>query len=489
MLLLFYLSFLTGGMQSRTSFNREEKSFVEVYDFITQLMKTDVESLNTTEKAKDEKPVENELVRQGRAVLIFRFNELMLELPALADTAVQKITESIAKKNMVDYTIASAFIFAATADTLSEFILLERNILEMFTELEAILINGYLWAYAIGFAGPFAIGLENPVQDCGSKDVLRLLADFEMEPSSISNMTNTQIFLFTNRFRSAAETRLFCIVSKTDRFVEAAVVSSVVDEHIDIVQLLQSFGTSPPSTPGTIPEDKLADLRIDLDDLDQELRKVWDGLEAQVLESYNFAYASRVSQNIIKVAIGIPNILGMVFGILGVLETMDAEELPAFADVPGVIVGAGTDVLTEGRATNEFFIAEFLNILGHQGWGYGYYAPYFLAIIDPDPGCGINQFHDVIRSYREFSNFTETFGTADEIASGRRILTLDVVPKFVAYRLKRFTRELKLALHCLLSRREETANQLLLNIEYWLTTALYRIEITSSIYTQIGKNI
>ena len=33
---------------------------------------------------------------------------------------------------------------------------------------------------------------------------------------------------------------------------------------------------------GTIPEDKLADLRIDLDDLDQELRKVWDGLEAQV---------------------------------------------------------------------------------------------------------------------------------------------------------------------------------------------------------------
>ena len=31
---------------------REEKSFVEVYDFITQLMKTDAESLNMTEKAK-----------------------------------------------------------------------------------------------------------------------------------------------------------------------------------------------------------------------------------------------------------------------------------------------------------------------------------------------------------------------------------------------------------------------------------------------------
>jgi len=475
---------LLAGLSRQQANVREGKSFAEVFTFMENLMKTN--SKDISQKALGSITEENDIVNEGKAVLIFRLNELKLLLPTAVDNAVQTITESIAKRNMIDYTIGAAFIFAAAVDTVSEFFIQERNLLEAFTELEAIFIYGYLWSYAIGFAGPFLIGLEDPVQDCSSLDVLKLLDEFELDAQSVVNMTRLQLFLFSSKFRTSAEKQLFCVISKTDRFVDAAVVKTLLDESIDIIQLIYSFATAPPSlaaASGNISEVKLSELRKDLDELDQELHAIWNVLETQVVEAYNFAYASRVSQNIIKVMIGIPNVLGLVFGILSVAETFDAGNIPAAADIPGVLADATTTAMTEGRATNEFFFGELLNILGHQGWGYGYYAPLFTAIIDPTPECGVNQFHDVIRSYRDFQNFTETFGTADEIITGTRVLRLETLPKYASYRIKRFSRELKLGLHCILSRREKTATTLLFSIEDWLSMALYRMELTSSIFS------
>jgi len=458
-----------------------------VYTFMESLMKTNAKELNSSQKALGSITEENDIVNEGKTVLIFRLSELKLLLPTAVDNAVQTITESIAKRNMVDYTIGASFIFAAAVDTVSEFFIQERNLLELFTELEAIFINGYLWFYAIGFAGPFLIGLEDPVQDCSSLDVIKLLDEFELDAQSVVNMTRLQLFLFSSKFRTSAEKQLFCVISKTDRFVDAAVVKTIVDESIDVIQLIYSFAIAPPPTlpaaSGDISEVKLSELQKDLDELDNELHAIWNVLETQVVEAYNFAYASRVSQNIIKVLIGIPNVLGLVFGILSVAETLDAGNIPGAADIPGVLADATTTAMTEGRVTNEFFIGELLNILGHQGWGYGYYAPLFTAIIDPTPECGVHQFHDVIRSYRDFQNFTETFGTAHEIISGSRVPRLETLPKYASYRIKRFSRELKLGLHCILSRREQTANTLLLSIEDWFSMALYRMELTSSFFS------
>jgi len=163
-----------------------------------------------------------------------------------------------------------------------------------------------------------------------------------------------------------------------------------------------------------------------------------------------------------------------------VAEVKAATGLPAIADIPPILSEKITNAL-QGQFTNDFLQGEGVAIVAMNAWAYGYYMPYFFGYENPDPGCGINEFHDVLRNYREFGTFGLTFGSPEHIVQGLFSTTANTLPIFAKYRVQRFVEELRLALHCLVNRSEKQAIDLASSIGVWLEIALLRLDLTSEL--------
>ncbi|XP_023343425.1 uncharacterized protein LOC111712904 isoform X2 [Eurytemora carolleeae] len=465
---IFILILISSSHASKAT-RRQGKSLENVFDFLTKFLRP----LNETAAATSNPDVVPEIIEK-----VF-LNEAWI---------------LVENSNLMDYTVAASFYFGAGFDTTADLILNERTLEESLGDKETLYLWMYLWGYAIGFAGPFFIGLESPYQDCGSTDLLHSLANHNLTLEHTITLSQTQLFLLTRSFRLEADKRLFCILSKTDRFPEATLVNSRIEEIVDLVLLYNTIQSKIESEVDfeaevSIEDEQLTELSTSIQECDDRMIELWDSLESKVVAAYEYAYASRVNHNLIKVVIGIPNIIGMVAGALGVIESKDYSTLPLLADIPAVLWENIRQFIFQGRPSNDFFVSEALSINGHFSWGYGYTAPYFLALVNPEPGCGVIEFLDISRSYSEFRNFTKTFGSGRDIVSGSAMLSVNTVPSFSSYRLKRFGRELKTALHCLLSRKEEPAYELLFIIETWLDIALFRMDLTASVYSLLGRDV
>jgi len=273
---------------------------------------------------------------------------------------------------------------------------------------------------------------------------------------------------------------MFCVTSKIDSSKEASIANTKMDELLNIISKyarMRLNAGGPATELFSLEEDRAIEVTNKLDELDQELQRLFDGFEKQILVAYDNAYASKVSDNMIKIIIGVPNLLGMIFGILMTAEGIDEAGLPGMEEVPGVMMDNFNNWMENGTVSNEMALGELLFIMGHQGWGYGYYAPYFTRIEDPDPGCGIHDFMDIVRSYRDLSNFRLAFGTPEQILAGSIELTVDNLPEYIRYRIERFSGEMRVGLHCLLSRVDKSSYDLLFSLESWLDLALYRTDL------------
>ena len=69
---------------------------------------------------------------------------------------------------------------------------------------------------------------------------------------------------------------------------------------------------------------------------------------------------------------------------------------PGVAAFPGAFVPSAN-----GQFSNDFFIGEGMFAVAQGfGWGYGYYAPYFLYMEEADPGCGVVELDNVYSRYQ-----------------------------------------------------------------------------------------
>lgn len=223
--------------------------------------------------------------------------------------------------------------------------------------------------------------------------------------------------------------------------------------------------------------EELKSLTASLELLDHNLKLKWDKLNNQVEKAYDLSYSSVVQQNINKIKIGVPNIVGTVFSILVLHSVMDYRSLPTLHAVPAVL-SKSIQQLTRGQVTNDFFLGEKIAIFSQLLWGYGYTTPALGQIRDPNPGCGLKEVQRLKRKYSEFRDFTFTYGTAHQIYTGERHLTLNTLPVFAKYRMKRFVRELKSELFCLLNGPSTTLS---FYIDSWLQLSLRRMDITAKL--------
>jgi len=426
-----------------TANTRDGRNFLDAFSYLSRLLQPiDRSDTIYTDPAEELEPMKYKDLRNLAATALFqikeRFSLLRFEAPVDTDVAVEAITAAIAKSNMLDYTIGTAFLFGAGLDILADLIIEERNIWTLHQQLDFWFLSGFLWGYAIGYGGPFWFGLENPVQDCAGKDLRDLLDDFNFNLDNLAGLSTTQLAIVTKALRLEQNQILYCVLSKSGSSTEAALVGSKLSEMVDITFLYKDLLTMANSEDPVFqtvvkPEDEER-LSKQIRDCDAQLDQLWSNFELQVAVAYDFAYSNRKSSNIIKVAIGFINLFANICGVLIVAEVKAATGLPAIADIPPILSEKITNAL-QGQFTNDFLQGEGVAIVAMNAWAYGYYMPYFFGYENPDPGCGINEFHDVLRNHREFGTFGLTFGSPEHIVQGLFSTTANTLPIFAKYRV------------------------------------------------------
>jgi len=470
---------------------RKGKQFDEVMSFMSDVFgtkKTEVEHVPSIHTVKSGIIVRNaELVpsaaRQAAHIIKQRFTDLINKIPTDLDTAVSIVTEKQAKKNMISYTAAAAFFLGAIVDSVAVVFLEEMNTQDFFTSVEWFGINTFLYGYGIGFGAPFWIGVDNPRQDCGGLDFVKLVQEFKIDLDNLETFTQNERFLFQEKIRFEKGLRLFCVTSKVNGHKQAALADSEMDEMIGLISLyfkLNNQAQNPGLEVTELTSKRIEELSRNIDELDNELKDIFGRFEKEIVASYDYVYSSIVSSNLIQFVIGALHVVGMVGGIFAVLDRTDTANFPA-NNISTTVLSNINELVEEGTFSNDLLVGDLLALFGQQCWGYGYYAPFFLTIQNPDPGCGIHDFYDIFRSYREFGDVRTFFGSPKQILSGAIILSVDNLPEYVKYRMEQFIRELKLGLHCLITRSDVTTYPLTHLLDSWLLLAKHRMDLTAEL--------
>jgi len=356
-------------------------------------------------------------------------------LPLLIDNAKEIIVEDIAKGNMLGYSVAASYFTGAALDTIATFLIDERFITDVFTNPELIFLLGWLWFYAAGFAGPWLFPSTfsggDPYLECDSRDYFPVLQEsgFDLNLDSINSKSYSEVLIMAERFKVNFNKKLSCITNKRSGFKEANIVNAMFSKILNLIYVQQSLVGAP-----ITPDDGRS--------LDNELRNIWTSIPSMVEEVHREVTARRAKTAAIYFFVGLLNLLGAISGILLSLAPIDMSQLPAIADVPGVLVESIEELALDGRLGNDFFLGEVVASIGQGlGWGYGYYMTYFLFIEEADPGCGVIDMDDVYSRHQHLAAFEVLLSTQNN-------------PIIIKYLVEEWKRDMDVSLHCLLSTEE-----------------------------------
>jgi len=128
-------------------------------------------------------------------------------------------------------------------------------------------------------------------------------------------------------------------------------------------------------------------------------------------------------------------------------ETNVDKTIVGLACLAGAVSG-GLDVTSS--ATSGPTLGSSLGFAAQHAWGYGYWAPFLLDLQDLDPGCGVEDFNEVLSQYSFVTSLYSVYDSnvgQGAYSSGHP----DDRPELRAYYMGEFGRKAKLALHCIVS--------------------------------------
>merc|ERR1719186_2039699 len=332
------------------------------------------------------------------------FQQIVFTLPNMIDQTRDVIVEDIATKNMLGYTIALAFFVGAFFDTIGELLISERLLTDVITDLEFVGLLGWLWFYAVGFAGPWLFPSTfsggDPNLACSSVDYFAMLAesDLSLNIGTITSRPQGEMAVLTARLSRDFNSKLGCIVNKKGGYKQATQVSSKFEKMLGLINFYHLLSSPLPDE---------ADLLV----VDQELGNLWVQIPVLVEEAHAAVTARRAYTAAVYVFVGFFNLLGAIFGLLLVSAPINFDNVPEVGAIPGVIVENAQDLLANGRFSNKFLLGETSLILGMNGWGYGYYMTYFFFLEEADPGCGLVDLDDVYSRYQQLSSIEVLLST------------------------------------------------------------------------------
>jgi len=386
------------------------------------------------------------------------FEVSLHKLPKDIDKARDSIIEDIATKNMLGYTIATAYFLGAALDTVGDFFVNERSLADLVTDQGLWFTLGWLWLYAAGFAAPWLFPSTfnggDPNLQCSSEDFLALLAESKLstDVKSITTRSKGEMIIFTERLRIYFKSRLSCIVNKKHKYAEAKFIHGTFERLLDLISLHHEL------TYKDHDHHHHNHHHHDLDVVDAELLRIWDNMSVLVYEVHRDVTASRATRSRIFLFIGLLNLIASIFGVLMELSLGDFANIPA-------IPGFSPFINVNGRFSNDFLVGEALYVLAESiGWGYAYHMTYFLFVEEADPGCGLKEFDHVYSRYQQLRSFKSLMYNGE------------VKPAAAKYFVAEWRRELWVALHCLLSTKEGT--RLGDTIDMFVTLANYRLDRT-----------
>jgi len=127
-------------------------------------------------------------------------------------------------------------------------------------------------------------------------------------------------------------------------------------------------------------------------------------------------------------------------------------------------------------------VGDQLSFAAQASWGYGYWGPFLLDLDDSDPGCGIEEFNQVVAEYSFITSLHQTYGS-DVSQGGYTSGQADDRPEVRAYYLAEFGRKLKLELHCITSQAGSSseASKVVSLIDKYVKMGQERLELTADI--------
>jgi len=160
-------------------------------------------------------------------------------------------------------------------------------------------------------------------------------------------------------------------------------------------------------------------------------------------------------------------------------ETNVDKTIVGLACLAGAVSG-GLDV-TSG-ATSGPTLGSSLGFAAQHSWGYGYWAPFLLDLQDLDPGCGVEDFNEVLSQYSFVTSLYSVYDSnvgQGAYSSGHP----DDRPELRAYYMGEFGRKAKLALHCIISQAgsDSSAAKVGTLIDKYVSMGLERLSMTSSL--------
>jgi len=160
-------------------------------------------------------------------------------------------------------------------------------------------------------------------------------------------------------------------------------------------------------------------------------------------------------------------------------ETNVDKTIVGLACLAGAVSG-GLDVTSS--ATSGPTLGSSLGFAAQHAWGYGYWAPFLLDLQDLDPGCGVENFNEVLSQYSFVTSLYSVYDSnvgQGAYSSGHP----DDRPELRAYYMGEFGRKAKLALHCIISQAgsDSSAAKVGTLIDKYVSMGLERLSMTSSL--------
>jgi len=397
-----------------------------------------------------------------------KYQSLIQELPLLIDEAREVISQDIATKNMMGYTIAASFFIGAFLDTVGV-TLLE---LGSFGELILELVTGkfwpglyvLFWGYAFGYSGPWLFPTVfnggDPNLKCSSADYFQLLNDHDLTLNiqSFTELSSGASVILVEKVSRDFNAKLSCIVNQRSNYKEAALAAQAFESMIFLTSLHGQLSDVPP----------LDQTTRDISLLDSELLNLWAEIVLITDQVYNEVASRKAHTAVVYVFIGFLNVIGTVGGLMmygSIAETaltpLQPQPVPdtaqVFQDVLQWILSDGVD--------SHFIrsIGGTLFSLAPLSWGYGYWMTYFLFLESAEPGCGPLDRDDVYSKYIQLSSLRDLLDTGISIPA-------------VKYFLEEWRREMSAGLYCLLSTDEGVILGDSINMFY--NFALTRLDLT-----------
>jgi hypothetical protein len=196
-------------------------------------------------------------------------------------------------------------------------------------------------------------------------------------------------------------------------------------------------------------------LKGNIDELDYQIQSVLASLPQAIQAGRAAVETNTLATNRDVLIVGLACLLGAVSGTFGILH------------------GALGASLTPAQSTY---------LVAMNSWGYGYWGPYLLELDDVDPGCGVEDYEQLVYEYNFITSLDHVYGP--HLGSGGYAgQSSDDRPELRKYYVGEFARKMKLALHCITSQSGSVAEARAVTtlIEKYQNLASRRLDLTSTV--------